>query len=491
MTSYTDSMMQFSRWPVLIASVSLLFGSALGIGVGGISGSWWLGGAALFALMGMLCATLWKPGWMILPIIGVLVSVGIGRALIARQTAFTIPESIELGHQPATVVSAPEPVGTDQRAYIDTSIDGRIVRLRAQWATQAERIGYGTVLEITGTAKPPRQEDDFNERGFLLAHRAAGTAQIQTLTVTADRAGSPLLRLIHGAREWLVGRLAQALPPPTRQVVSGMLLGQRAGLPTDIEDAFRDTGTTHLLVASGSNVSTIAFVIGGFLLLALNRRLTALLVLLLLILFVVISGAEASIIRATCFFSLILLADILGRRPHDLTTIALVGALMVLVNPWVVLYDVGFQLSFAAITGLFTFSAWIETKLPRWMLPNLLGPTLAAQLTTLPILLYVFGQSSLIAPLANVVAGLVNQFLVLSGGLLIVFPWLTPIAWASQGLVGGLVDVLKYLAHVPYATIAISPGNWLPTTLSLLLIGLGLLLRYRFPTLADESRRDL
>lgn len=405
--------------------------------------------------------------------------------VLARSFDHILTEPIDVSGLRAVVVSAPEQVDTHQRAYVDTELEGHTVRLRARWIAEAEPIAYGAVLRLTGSAQPPRQDSSFDERGFLLAHAAAGTFQVNRLERSSEVAGVAVLRSIHTIRSWLLDRLYRALPPPERQIVSGILLGQRSGLDDRIETAVRATGTTHLLVASGSNVAIIAVILLSVLGVWLSRRWTAGIVMAVLLAFVVITGADASIIRATTFFGLVLLAHLTGRRAHPPTLIAAVALLMVMANPWILFHDVGFQLSFAAIYGLFAIAPWLEAKLPTWLLPHILASTLAAQLCTLPLVLYTFGQASLIAPLSNVIAQLYVETLMAGGAISIALPWFGPLTLATKGVASAFIDSMEWFASLPYAAVQIDPRNWSLTLISLALIGLVLWLQRRFPINKD------
>ncbi len=472
-------MTYLTNWPLLSISISSLLGIGLGTGFPSLSAVACLIAAAVLALAGIGLSLLNRPSWWVIPLAGLLIVAGAGRAVVARSLDQVLTDPIDLVEARAVVVSAPEQVDTYQRAYVDMEIEGRTERLRARWISQAEPVQYGAVLHLTGTAQPPRVELDFDERGFLLAHGTAGTIDVHALQRTDEVAGHPILRSIHHIRTALLDRLHRSLPPPQRQIVSGVLLGERSGLGDELEAAFRRTGTTHILVASGTNVSILAMILAGVLLTWLGRKLTAGALTLFLVTFVVASGADASVIRASVFFAFIVLASLVGRRVHGSTLIAFVALVMVWLNPWILLGDIAFQLSFAAIVGLMQFSAWFEELLPPWFLPAVLGPTLAAQLTTLPVLMYHFGQASLIAPVANLVAVPMVEGLMLGGILSVIAPWSVVFPQATSGAASALVWAIRWLAHIPWATVTFPAGQWLWTGLACLLIGVVVVIQRR------------
>ena len=285
-----------------------------------------------------------------------------------------------------------------------------------------------------GTADPPR----FTSLGPLVeGTRLALQAQIEALPVAKpgafdygrylERRGehvvlaAPLAALrLDGRRGGLGGlvdrlRLAArrhirgGLRSPVREVLEAMVLGDQQGVPAGAVDDMRRSGLLHILAVSGENVVLLC-AMGSFLLtLARVRRDVRSLVLIpFVIVYVVVTGATPSIVRAGVSGVVLLLAN-LSSRPTDGWFLWLVpGAFMLTINPNVV-FDVSFQLSFAAVAGLLALGRPL-TRLLRF-LPSWLGEsaaiTAAASLSTAPVSMATFGQASLVAVPANVVGGFV------------------------------------------------------------------------------------
>jgi competence protein ComEC len=331
-----------------------------------------------------------------------------------------------VGHSVAVrAIALTLPKASGDRLTLDvnvTSVAGRPVAERAP-------------LTLTlGTADPPC----FTSLGPLVeGTRLALRAQIQALPVAKpgafdygrylERRGehvvlaAPLTALrLDGRRGGLAGlidrlRLAArrhirgGLHSPVREVLEAMVLGDQQGVPADAVDDMRRSGLLHILAVSGENVVLLC-AMGSFLLtLARVRRDVRSLVLIpFVIVYVVVTGATPSIVRAGVSGVVLLLAN-LSSRPTDGWFLWLVpGAFMLTINPNVV-FDVSFQLSFAAVAGLLALGRPL-TRLLRF-LPTWLGEsaaiTAAASLSTAPVSMAAFGQASLVAVPANVVGGFV------------------------------------------------------------------------------------
>ncbi|MHB1294965.1 MAG: DNA internalization-related competence protein ComEC/Rec2 [Anaerolineae bacterium] len=273
---------------------------------------------------------------------------------------------------------------------------------------------YGDRLRVQARLEAPEGDDLVDSREYL---RARG---IDSLIWQADverlpgALGSPLLRAIYGLKadmQRLIGRL---LPEPAAGLLCGILLGLDHTLPAYLLEAFRAVGLTHIIVVSGYNIALVAQIV-----MASGRRLVHKLWLLsssmlAIVAFALLVGPTAPVLRAALMGILFAAAQLVGRRAHGLTSLAAASLVMTALNP-LQLWSVSFQLSLAATLGLLV----VEPVLARWTrawLPDLAGtgrggwkrlllqvlaPTVAAQLATLPLIWHHFGEVSLVSLPAN------------------------------------------------------------------------------------------
>ncbi|MBI4032788.1 ComEC/Rec2 family competence protein [Candidatus Berkelbacteria bacterium] len=464
-----------SDWPLACGASALLVGLVVGSLLSPESASLLLLLAALSAVFGFGLALVRATAWLALPILMLVGIMAAGSVLLraARQPLVTTQQTVE--GLAVTVVSAPVERERFTQAYVDLADDRR---LRAEWPA-GESVRYGDQLVVSGMITPPEVTPEFDEARFLRAHGARGTLNATSVEQLTTRGGNPVLRALHDLRLFLLDRLDRALGSPANAVVAGIVFGEQSRLAPALVEAFRRTGTSHLLVASGSNLIIFAAIV-AHLAAPLGRWRRIWLTLLVLAAFVVLAGFESSIVRAAGFASLGALAELTGRRIHWPTLIAAVAAVMALQNPWIIVGDIGFQLSFAAVLGLGLFESVLAARLPGAFLKEFLAPTLAAQLTTLPILIVHFGQASLIAPLANLLAVPFALPLMAGGLATAILPALRVIAWATEGAATLFLWVVTGLATVPWAstTVSISRVAWVSA--SLLLIVVALVFRQRW-----------
>ncbi len=246
------------------------------------------------------------------------------------------------------------------------------------------------------------------------------------------------------------------------------------GLTDRLQQAFKNTGTAHIIAISGFNISIIA---GVFVLLFsrfLGKRRGAMLAVAGIVLYTIMVGAAAAVVRAALMGSLALFAIQVGRRQLALNTLLGVALIMCLWNP-LYIWDVGFQLSFFATLGLILYAdpfSHFANRIITKLFPSAAGEkfaelfsefvllTLAAQLTTIPIMAYQFQRISLVSFIANPFILPPQPAVMILGGLavllsLIWFPLGQLAAWVAWPFVVYTIRVVELFDRVPHGTLVL------------------------------------
>jgi len=142
------------------------------------------------------------------------------------------------------------------------------------------------------------------------------------------------------------------IPEPQVGLAEGLLLGVKQALGDELEVVFRKTGIIHIVVLSGYNVMLVVIFITYVLSYVLPYRARVPFGILAIVCFAVLVGLSATVVRASIMASLILFARATGRTYAVMRALCFAGVIMVLINPYLLVYDVGFQLSFLATLGL-------------------------------------------------------------------------------------------------------------------------------------------
>jgi competence protein ComEC len=338
---------------------------------------------------------------------------------------------------------------------------------------------YGDLLSVEGLLETAPENEEFSYREYLARKNIHSYMPQTKATLLQHNQGNMFLSLIFRLKEIALKTVYQLYPDPEASLLAGILLGVESGIPEDVQQAFRDTGTSHIIAISGFNITIIA----GLLATIFSRlighgrkgaRWGALFALIGIITYTILVGGDAAVVRAAIMGGLTLLAMQLGRRQDGINSLAVVAAIMAMINPNV-LWDVGFQLSFAATLGLVMFAepfqnAFINVasrRLPSETAQRLSGPigeyllfTLAATLLTLPITLYHFQRLSLTALLANPLILPVQPPVMLLGGMAVILgmvyqPLGQLVAYLAYPFVAYTIHVVELLAKIPHGVITL------------------------------------
>lgn len=248
---------------------------------------------------------------------------------------------------------------------------------------------------------------------------------------------------------------------------------------------FQIIGITHIIAISGYNITILAKVAEKTLG-KIGRKYIFWGVLAMIVSFVIMTGAQASIVRAGIMGALLVYAGFIGRKSNAINILVLAGAVMVFLNPLILRNDIGFQLSFLATLGLVYISSIFESwfkKLPEFF-RVMLSATLSAQVLTLPIIISSFGKLSLIAPLANaIILSFVpfSMFLgFLSGGLgMLWLPLGRIIGFFGYIVLDIIIKISELLSKIPYASLGLKVNSWWVWGIYYVVIGFLIWLWYR------------
>lgn len=269
-------------------------------------------------------------------------------------------------------------------------------------------------------------------------------------------------------RDHFAAAVRTAVPEPEASLGIGYLVGQRRALPPELDQALQIAGLTHIVVASGYNL-TILVRLARRVFMRVSRFAALAAASGLVMSFIAITGASPSMSRAGLVAGLSLLAWYYGRKFHPLVLLPLAASVTLLVNPSFGWNDLGWQLSFAAFAGVMIVAPlgqryFFGDKKPG-IVRQILGETVAAQLCTLPILVLAFGEFSNVAVLANL---LVLPFVPLAMlltfvagiGALIMPGGAELIGMPASILLHYMTTVAQFFAGLPWAQTQVTINGW-------------------------------
>lgn len=337
------------------------------------------------------------------------------------------------------------------------------------------RFSYSDRIEVTGYLSSPverRNFHGFDYRRYLMLKQIGSymSAKRHAIRVLEKGAGDWLLTgLIIPLREHILAMFDKHLHGDAKPLVAGLLIGETRFIPPRVYNWFKDTGTLHLLAVSGSNVAVVAGTLMLLMRLAgLPRRLVLGLSLVVVFIFCQLSFNQPSVVRASLMIAVVLVGKIIYHKARLLNVISVAAFLILLFDP-MMLYDVGFQLSFAATFSLIYFlsgvmpaasgrpSFW-RTILNYGLM--ILLSSLVVQLMIAPILAYYFGTIPLVTFVSNLLLVPMASIAVMLAILLSVFgavPFLSvALAVPTDWLLSATIRLVEFFASLPIAKLTIS-----------------------------------
>ena len=265
-------------------------------------------------------------------------------------------------------------------------------------------------------------------------------------------------------RDWFASGVRKAIPEPEASLGIGYDVGQRSALPTELDAALKTVGLTHIVVASGYNL-TILVRLARRLFEKISKYLSTLAAGGMIVAFMAVTGLSPSMSRAGLVASLSLLAWYYGRKFHPLVLLPLAAAVTLFIRPSYGWNDLGWELSFAAFAGVMIVAPLLQQfffgKEKPGVVRQILGETISAELVTLPILVLAFGQFSNVGLIANLlVLPLVPLAMLLTFiagvGSLLIPSIIGIIGIPAFWLLNYMTSVARFLASLPWVQTSIT-----------------------------------
>lgn len=350
----------------------------------------------------------------------------------------------------------------------DRAVNERIMVYGPEWI----RPRYGQLLSLFGTLRQPtNSEDGFDYVSWLAKNGISAQMSYPEYGVPTDLRiswGQQVTRTIgisvrivrYAARDAVLA----AVPQPAAGYIIGILVGDEADIDPGLQNMFSRTGTSHILVVSGYNITIVAAACMAVLA-PLGRRKAYWFAFAGVCAFTLLVGAAPSVVRAALMGLLALTARQLGRSQQAGTAILLSAALMCAVNPLVLRWDAGFQLSFLAVLGLIYLEPIVRPmwdRIFRWqVLAETAATTTGAQLAVLPLLLFQFGMLAPYALPVNMIILPIVPLAMLLGGITVAAGMLWPFLGALIGQLTWLVAalqlaIIRFADTLPHASLAVS-----------------------------------
>lgn len=342
----------------------------------------------------------------------------------------------------------------------------------------SECLGCGDeLIAYTGFSTPANNgnPDEFDYARFLLRHQVSAIGNVHTgkwRRISQDAIHSFRQKAFDCRERVLAIYRHLGFQGDDFAVLSALTVGYKEGLSEEIRESFSVSGSSHVLALSGLHIGFL-YALLWFCLRWLPGRWRAMAVLRTLLIiaflwgFAFFTGLSASVVRSVFMFSLFALSGLSRRKNFSLNTLSAVAFFMLLCRP-VWLFDVGFQLSFCAVTAILL----LQPRIYRWFpgvhsrighyLCSLMSVSIAAQIGTAPLVLLYFSRFSTHFLLTNLLVIPLVSFIMYATVIMLLFtpyfPLQSIIAIGVKWLIGLLNSCVRWVEQLPWASF---DGIWL------------------------------
>ena len=323
---------------------------------------------------------------------------------------------------------------------------------------------YGDEINFTGILK--KSENFITDQGKVFDYvnylRKDGILYVMIypkIEIVSHGNGNLIQSMLFSVKNKFLEKINFAINAPENLFMSGLILGEKSSFSQDLRQSFINTGTIHIVALSGYNVTIVAewiMKLFGF----LPKNFGIGMGILAIFLFIIMTGGSSTAIRAGIMAILALVARATGRDYDVARALLLAGVFMIILNPFLLVFDVSFQLSFLATVAVIFLAPRIE-KYFLWVpkifeLRDIVSVTCAAYIFVFPFILYKMGNFSLVALPANILILPFIPFTMMLGFItgflgLIYYVLAVPVGYLSYLFLHYELGVINFFSHLPFA----------------------------------------
>lgn len=411
-----------------------------------------------------------------------------------------------------TLYRPPEKKESGSRLFLDTEYavsDGKFTRVQGKvmisTAGDIRGLSYGDRIRVIGIKLRPitdfRNPGAFDVKKYYERQCIYATGFVEgnkrIISFGRDKSYSTVLYSLDRLRQRYGIFVRSSFPSPESEILNALTIGDDGGIPPDVRAGFSKAGVAHVLSISGLHVGAVAVVFFFLIKWLLKRseylmlrfkvmRIAAALTIPLLFLYTAVAGFNTPAVRAFIMISVFLLAIMAGRNENKLNTLGVAAFAILLWHPWS-LFELSFQLSFAAVLGILLAHRFYPFKFGtlREKAVTLIKTTCAAAFATLPLLVESFGIIPLVSVPANTILVPLVELIIVPLGLLSFLAFTisehiaTPLIYVNVHFIRMMVFGIGLFLEIPYSSLSIPPLNPLGLLLFLAL-GISILLAAKF-----------
>ncbi|MBI2645172.1 ComEC/Rec2 family competence protein [Candidatus Uhrbacteria bacterium] len=380
----------------------------------------------------------------------------------------------------------------DAKKFLPVSIQGivhaeplltqsrQVLPLRVQ---NMDEIEGGRILRdvrVFSTLMPAyHYGDELYVRCMLIPVQNGPCVQADIRRISRGKGNVGFAFLLRG-KELFLNAVRTHLSEPHASLLGALLVGERSGFPAWLTDAFIRSGILHIVAISGYNISIVmAGMYAALRAFSVSRKRSFWCIIIGIFFFVLMTGSSASVVRAAIMGGVALVAQYIGRKQYAGNAILCAAGVMIFWDPSII-FDIGFQLSFAATCGLIYISPILERACENissaYGTKTIALQTISATLATAPLLIFSFQRFSVVALAVNMLVLPVIPLVMALGFFWAVFAFaggmltaLIPIpidtfihiaGWPIWFLLSYIMISAQWFSQISWASVDVRLGSW-------------------------------
>lgn len=306
-----------------------------------------------------------------------------------------------------------------------------------------------------------RNEGGYNYRRYLNSKNIYGIINVNRKTIVVKDVRK--IDFITKIKYYIQDTFSRVLPKDYAGIINGMLNGDTKNVSENILEDFKNSGVTHLLAVSGSNIAYIIMFLSIISNKIFGKYFSYYVLIFSIIIFIFVSGASASVARAGIMAILNIIATIFSKKSNTINNICFSALILLIINP-LTIYDVGFILSFVGTLGIVLLSTdiinFIRKYIKAKILSETIGVTLSAQIMLTPVMLFYFNTFSLVSLITNFLIVPISSFLTILGFIVVIISLVSIelakiFSYPIYALVFFMFKITNFFGKIPFANILV------------------------------------
>ncbi|MBU0998937.1 ComEC family competence protein [Patescibacteria group bacterium] len=365
------------------------------------------------------------------------------------------------------IMDEPSLKENNQQLTVEVALQGLATKILLSTDLDAD-YKYGDEINFEGILKKPEnfitdQGKEFDYVNYLRKDGILYVMSYPKIKVISQENGNLVQNILFSVKEKFLEKINFAITGSESLLMGGLILGEKSSFDQTLRQSFINTGTIHIVALSGYNITIVAeWLMKLFAQISIASKNFGIgMGIFAIILFILMTGGGSTAIRAGIMATLALVARATGRNYDVARALILAGIFMILLNPFLLVYDVSFQLSFLATFAVIFLAPRIE-KYFLWVpdyfkLRDIISVTCAAYIFVFPFILYKMGNFSLVALPANVLILPFIPFTMMLGFLtgFVSFFWqilAIPIGYISYLFLHYELGVISFFSQLPFSS---------------------------------------